>query len=94
MVLFAGGRTGEVRRGGAQPAANAPHSAPVPFPGTVPPRVGVVDSNPGSFYSAISNIDVDLGDGNLGAVLIRFHIAQHCFLTHMHFSIRSGHAAL
>ena len=94
MVLFAGGRTGERRRGGLQPPANAPAVAPVPFPGTVPPAINVVDANPGTFYSAISNIDFEVGDGNPGAVGIRFHVAQHCFLTHMNFHIGSGMAAL
>src|SRR5216683_6479993 len=37
MVLFAGGRTGERRRGGLQRPANAPPALPVAFPGTVPP---------------------------------------------------------
>src|SRR6266702_4458040 len=94
MVLFAGGRTGESRRGGMQRPANAPPVAPVAFPGTVPATIGVVDANPGTFYSAMSNIDFDIGDGNAGAVGIRFHVAQHCFLTHMDFHIGSGMAAL
>lgn len=94
MLLFAGGRTGERRRGGMQRPANAPPLPPVPFPGTVPPAVGVVDANPGTFYSAISNIDFEIGQGNAGAVGIRFHVAQHCFLTHMNFNIGSGLAAL
>jgi hypothetical protein len=94
MVLFAGGRTGEQRRGGMQRPANAPPLPPVAFPGTVPPATGVVDANPGTFYSAMSNIDFEIGDGNPGAVGIRFHIAQHCFLTHMNFHIGSGLAAL
>ncbi len=91
MVLFAGGRIGEQRRGGLQRPANAP---PVAFPGTVPPATGVVDANPGTFYSAMSNVDFEIGEGNPGAVGIRFHIAQHCFLTHMNFRIGSGMAAL
>jgi Pectate lyase superfamily protein/SMP-30/Gluconolactonase/LRE-like region len=94
MVLFAGGRTGERRRGGLQRPANAPVLPPVPFPGTVPAATGVVDANPGTFYSAMSNVDFEIGDGNPGAVGIRFHIAQHCFLTHMDFHIGSGMAAL
>src|SRR5216683_2371063 len=94
MVLFAGGRTGERRRGGLQRPANAPPAPPVAFPGTVPPATGVVDANPGTFYSAMSNVDFEIGDGNPGAVGIRFHIAQHCFLTHMNFHIGSGMAAL
>ena len=94
MVLFTGGRTGEIRRGGLQRPANAPPIAPVAFPGTVPATIGVVDANPGTFYSAMSNIDFDIGAGNAGAVGIRFHVAQHCFLTHMDFHIGSGMAAL
>lgn len=94
MVFFAGGRTGEQRRGGMQRPANAPPLPPVPFPGTVPPATDVVDANPGTFYSAMSNVDFEINEGNPGAVGIRFHIAQHCFLTHMNFHIGSGMAAL
>ena len=94
MVMFTGGRTGEQRRGGVQRPANARRPPPVPFPGTVPATLGVVDANPGTFYSAMSNIDFEIGEGNPGAVGIRFHIAQHCFLTHMDFHIGSGMAAL
>lgn len=94
MVLFAGGRTGERRGGGMQRPANAPPLPPAPFPGTVPPAIGVVDANPGTFYSAMSNVDFAIGEGNPGAVGIRFHVAQHCFLTHMDFHIGSGMAAL
>ena len=90
MVMFTGARTGEHRQGG-----RTPHSPlPVPFPGTIPPAMNVVDANPGTFYSAMSNVDFEIGDGNTGAVGIRFHIAQHCFLTHMTFHIGSGMAAL
>jgi hypothetical protein len=94
IVFFAGGRTEEQRRGGMQRPANAPPLPPIAFPGTVPPTTGVVDANPGTFYSATSNVDFEIGDGNPGAVGIRFHIAQHCFLTHMNFHIGSGMAAL
>jgi sugar lactone lactonase YvrE len=86
MVMFAGGRLNE-RRGGWR-------GRPLqPFAGTVPATV-VIDANPGTFYSAMSNIDFEIGDGNPGAVGIRFHVAQHCFLTHMDFRIGSGMAAL
>jgi sugar lactone lactonase YvrE len=94
MVLFTGGRIGESRGGGFQRPRNAPAPPPLPFAGTVPPTVGVVDANPGTFYSAMSNVDFDIADGNAGAVGIRFHVAQHCFLTHMDFHIGSGMAAL
>jgi hypothetical protein len=94
MVLFTGGRPGERRGGGARRPANAAPVAPAAFPGTVPTTTGVVDANPGTFYSAMSNVDFAIGDGNPGAVGIRFHVAQHCFLTHMNFHTGSGMAAL
>jgi hypothetical protein len=79
MVMFAGGRHPYFHRG--------------PFPGTVP-AAEVEDANPGTFYSAMSNVDFEIQDGNPAAVGIRFHVAQHCFLTHMDFHIGSGLAAL
>ena len=42
----------------------------------------------------MSNIDFEIGDGNPAAVAVRFHVAQHAFLTHMDFRIGSGLAAL
>ncbi len=63
---------------GARPSANVP-----------PP-----DASPGTFYSAISNIDIEIQDGNPGAVGIRAHYAQHCFLAHMDFHIGSGLAGI
>ena len=63
---------------GGRPAANA-----------MPP-----DANPGTFYSAISNIDIEIQDGNPGAVGVRAHYAQHCFLAHMDFHIGSGLAGI
>ena len=84
MLFFAGGRPSQRHR---RPAPTEP------FPGTVPPLTDVSDANPGTFYSAISNIDFEIGDGNPAAVGIRFHAAQHCFMTHMDFHIGSGLAA-
>jgi sugar lactone lactonase YvrE len=52
------------------------------------------DANPGTFYSAISNVDIEIQDGNPGAVGIRAHYAQHCFLAHMDFHIGSGLAGI
>ena len=79
MVVFAGARH--------------PYRPGKPLPGTVPPT-DVADANPGTFYSAMSNVDFDIQDGNPAAVAIRFHVAQHCFLSHMDFHIGSGLAAL
>lgn len=64
-----------------------------PFPGTVP-IAKVIDASPGTFYSAMSNVNFEIGEGNPAAVGIRFHIAQHCFLSHMDFHLGSGLAAL
>ncbi len=55
-----------------------------------PPR----DASPGTFYSAMSNIDIEIGEGNPGAVGVRAHYAQHCFLAHMDFHIGSGMAGI
>ncbi len=92
MIVFAGGRVS------TQPAEESSISqrmrrTPQPLPGTVP-LTPIIDANPGTFYSAMSNIDLEIGDGNPGAVGIRFHVAQHCFLSHMDFRIGSGLAAL
>ena len=97
MVFFTGGRPGHDRRrpGTAPPARrNANSKASAPFPGTVPPTASIVDANPGTFYSAMSNVDLEIDDGNPAAVGIRFHVAQHCYLAHMDFHIGSGLAAL
>ncbi|QNI30931.1 SMP-30/gluconolactonase/LRE family protein [Alloacidobacterium dinghuense] len=89
MFFFTGGRPGgshfrERQQSGPRPVME----------GTVPPSNNVVDANPGTFYSAMSNVDFEIGSGNPAAVGIRFHVAQHCYLAHMDFHIGSGLAAL
>lgn len=54
----------------------------------------VRDANPGTFYSAMSNIDLEIGDGNPAAVGVRSHYAQHCYLAHMDFRIGQGRAGI
>ena len=79
MVFFTGGR----------PATNQ-SSGDVHNNGkSVPP-----DANPGTFYSALSNVDIEIEDGNPGAVGVRAHYAQHCYLSHMDFHIGSGLAGI
>jgi hypothetical protein len=58
------------------------------------PNAAPADANPGTFYSAISNIDIEIQEGNPGAVGVRAHYAQHCFLAHMDFHIGSGLAGI
>ena len=52
------------------------------------------DANPGTFYSALSNIDIEIGEGNPAAIGVRFHIAQHCYIAHADFHIGSGKAGM
>lgn len=79
MIFFAGGRPGFDRFSGA---ANGKTNATPP------------DANPGTFYSAVSNIDIEIQDGNPGAIGVRAHYAQHCYLAHMNFHIGSGIAGI
>lgn len=78
MVFFAGARPGSAPQAGAAPRSQGS-----------PP-----DANPGTFYSAISNVDIEIGEGNPGAVGVRAHYAQHCFLAHMDFHVGSGLAGI
>jgi sugar lactone lactonase YvrE len=55
---------------------------------------GAGDAGAGTFYSAMSNIDLEIGDGNPGAVGVRGTYAQHCFLAHMDFHTGSGLAGV
>ncbi len=60
-----------------------------PKDGAQPP-----DANPGTFYSALSNVDLEIGAGNAGAVGVRARYAQHCFTSHVEFRIGSGLAGV
>ena len=86
MVMFTGLTPHERPRAGDRIA--------FPPPGSVPPNNDVADANPNTFYSAMSNIDFEIGDGNPAAVAVRFHVAQHSFLTHMDFHLGSGLAGI
>jgi len=100
MVFFAGSRPGAGRgTGGGGRGQGAGRGAP----GVQPPsgRGGrgaadgqPPDASPGTFYSAISNIDLEIGGGNPGAVGVRARYAQHCFMAHMDFRIGSGLAGI
>ncbi|MDB6016391.1 MAG: SMP-30/Gluconolaconase/LRE domain protein [Pedosphaera sp.] len=68
LIFFAGGRPGH-RRG--RPVNSQASEAPVP------------DASPGTFYSALANFDIEIQEGNAGAVVVRARYAQHCFLAHM-----------
>jgi len=98
----AGQAPGGGRAQGAAPAAGAAPAGAQGAGGRGPGggaggrggRGGMQDASPGTFYSAMSNIDLDIGDGNAGAVGVRGTYAQHCFLAHMDFRIGSGLAGI
>lgn len=85
MLIFAGARERD-------PAA--PGRVPFPPPGSVPFNPNIADANPGTFYSALANIDFRIGPGNPAATAIRFHAAQHAYVSHAEFDIGSGLAGL
>lgn len=85
LVFFSGRRP---RGGGAtgQPAIPSGHNGE---------DFGIpTDANPGTFYSALSNVDMEIGTGNPSAVGVRGRYAQHCYLAHMDFRLHSGLAAI
>jgi sugar lactone lactonase YvrE len=67
---------------------------PVPVPTVVPATAKVRDANSGTFYSALSNVDVEIGPGNPAAAAVRFRMAQHAFLSHMDFRLGSAFAGV
>src|ERR1700734_1536368 len=93
MFFFAGARPRSEAESASRPPRSGYHPPPTPR-GVVPPSHTVPDANPGTFYSAISNVDFEIGPGNAGAVAIRFHAAQHAFLSHIDFNIGSGFAGV
>ncbi|ATY33969.1 glycosyl hydrolase family 28-related protein [Sphingomonas psychrotolerans] len=103
-VILLGAATPGFQRGvahmltfaGARPGAGPAQRGPVAFPpaGSVPFNKNVPDANSGTFYSALGNIDFRILDGNQAATAIRFHAAQHSFVSHADFDIGSGLAGL
>jgi hypothetical protein len=69
------------------------------FAGRRPPNApadksSIPDASPGTFYSALANVDVEIEDGNPGAVGVRARYAQHCFLAHMDFRLGGALAGI
>lgn len=67
---------------------------PVPPPTSVPANDAVFDATSTTFYSALANVDFEIGKGNAGAVAVRFRVAQHGFLRHIDFRLGSGFAGI
>lgn len=65
------------------------------FTGNMPRVEGrIQDANPGTFYSAVSNINFQIEEGNPAAVVMRAHFAQHGFVSHCVFDIGQGKAGI
>jgi hypothetical protein len=95
MIIFAGARrAGEGPKSSDAGSVAGERRVPFPPPGSVPFDPKIADANPGTFYSAMSNVDVAIGAGNPAAAAIRFHGAQHTFVSHMRFDLGSGLAGL
>ena len=54
----------------------------------------VQDANAGTFYSGMRNVDIRIETGNPAAVAVRFHVAQHCFLSHIDFHLNTGNTGV
>lgn len=78
VLFFAGGRPADGR--GRRPVEEGQRRVP--------------DANPGTFYSAAANIDIEIASGNGGAVGVRAKYAQHCFLAHMDFRLGAALAGI
>jgi hypothetical protein len=92
MVVFTGARRGDNARGDVG-RIELPR-VPFPPPTVVPFDPKVWDANPSTFYSAMSNIDLEIGAGNPAATGVRFRIAQHAYLSNMDFRLGSGFAGI
>ena len=62
--------------------------------GIVTPGGPVRDAGAGTFYSAITNVDLKIEDGNPHAVALRTHFAQHSFVSNVDIHIGKGKAGL
>ena len=67
---------------------------PFPPPTVVPFDPKIADANPNTFYSALSNVDIQIGAGNPAATGVRFRVAQHSYLSNMDFKLGSGFAGI
>ena len=58
------------------------------------PGQPVYDAGASTFYSALSNVDLRIEEGNPSAVALRTHFAQHSFISHVDIHTGSGKAGL
>ncbi len=91
MVVFTGARRGDPVRTGPGPSEAR---VPFPPPTVVPFDPKVADANSSTFYSVMSNIDIEIGPGNPAATGIRFRVAQHAYLSNMDFHLGTAFAGI
>jgi hypothetical protein len=91
MVVFTGARRGDPVRTGPGPSEAR---VPFPPPTVVPFDPKVADANSSTFYSVMSNIDVEIGPGNPAATGVRFRVAQHAYLSNMDFHLGTAFAGI
>src|SRR5579859_4166794 len=58
------------------------------------PGQPIHDAGASTFYSAMSNIDLRIEDGNPAAIALRTHFAQHSYISHMDIDAGKGRAGL
>jgi hypothetical protein len=92
MVVFTGAYRGDNARGDLG-RIDLPR-VPFPPPTVVPFDPTIWDANPSTFYSAMSNVDIEIGAGNPAATGVRMRCAQHCFLSNMDFKLGSAFAGI
>lgn len=81
--------------GATDGSGNDPEKYMIYFTGNVVTEgVQPRDAGAGTFYSAISNINFRIGDGNTIAVALRTHYAQHGFVSHAVINTGSGKAGI
>ncbi|MCW3846637.1 glycosyl hydrolase family 28-related protein [Sphingomonas sp. LB-2] len=92
MIFFAGNNPRNPAPGpGGVPMRGR---VPVPPPTSVPFNANIADANSGTFYSAMSNVDFEIGAGNPAATAVRAHTAQHSYLSHIDFRLGSALAGI
>ena len=92
MVVFTGARRGVIAHNDMGRVEVT--RVPFPPPTVVPFDPKIADANPNTFYSAMSNVDIEIGAGNPAATGVRFRVAQHSFLSNMDFKLGSGFAGI
>jgi hypothetical protein len=77
---------------GSSPGARG--SPAFPPPDSVPFNPNISDANPGTAFPALGNVDIEIGAGNAAAIGVRFHAAQHAYMSHIDFRIGEGLAGV